>query len=75
MGHSLPARAIRTANDPANYGSAVRAAIKEVDPHLLVTEKQPVEAHVDHAQAGARFALILIGVFAIIAGVLAGVGL
>jgi predicted permease len=67
--------AIRTGNDPANYGSAVRAAIKEVDSHLLVTEMQPVESLVDHAQAGTRFALILIGVFAIIAGVLAGVGL
>jgi putative ABC transport system permease protein len=67
--------AIRTGNDPATYGSAVRAAVKEVDPHLLVTEMQPVEKLVSHAQAGTRFSLILIGVFAIIAGVLAGVGL
>jgi predicted permease len=67
--------AIRTSNDPASYGGAVRAAIKEVDPHLLVTEMQPVDALVDHAQAGTRFALILISTFAIIAAVLAGVGL
>ena len=67
--------AIRTGNDPTNYGNAVRAAIKEVDSHLLVTEMQPVEALVAHAQAGTRFALVLISVFAIIAGVLAGVGL
>jgi putative ABC transport system permease protein len=67
--------AIRTGNDPANYGSAVRAAIKEVDSHLLVSDMQPVEALVSHAQAGTRFALILISVFASIAGVLAGVGL
>jgi putative ABC transport system permease protein len=67
--------AIRTGNDPANYGSAVRAAIKEVDPHLLVTGMQPVETLVSHAQAGTRFALTLISVFGIIAGVLAGVGL
>ena len=67
--------AIRTGNDPANYGNAVRAAVKEVDSHLLVSEMQPVEALVSHAQAGTRFALILISVFAIIAGVLAGVGL
>jgi len=38
------------ANDPAGYGSAVRAAIKEVDAHLLVTEMQPVERG-HHAQA------------------------
>jgi predicted permease len=67
--------AIRTGNDPANYGSAVRSAIKQVDSRLLVSEMQPVEALVLHAQAGTRFALILISVFAIIAGVLAGVGL
>jgi putative ABC transport system permease protein len=67
--------AIRTGNDPGNYGNAVRAAVKEVDSHLLVTEMQPVEALVAHAQAGTRFALVLISVFAIIAGVLAGVGL
>jgi len=67
--------AIRTGNDPANYGSAVRAAIKEVNPQLLVSEMQPVETLVSHAQAGTRFALILISVFAVIAGVLAGFGL
>ncbi len=67
--------AIRTTNDPANYGSAIRAAVKEVDPRLLVTEMQPVDILVSHAQASTRFALILISVFALIAGVLAGVGL
>jgi predicted permease len=67
--------AIRTGNDPTNYGSAVRAAIKEVDSHLLVSEMQAVDTLVSHAQASTRFALILISVFAIIAGVLAGVGL
>jgi predicted permease len=66
---------IRTSNDPSSYGSAARAAIKEVDPHLLITEMQPVDALVDHAQASTRFALILISIFAVIAAVLAGVGL
>jgi putative ABC transport system permease protein len=67
--------AIRTGNDPTDYGNAVRAAVKEADSHLLVSEMQPVEALVSHAQADTRFSLILISVFAIIAGVLAGVGL
>jgi putative ABC transport system permease protein len=67
--------AIRTGNAPTNYGNAIRAAVKEVDSHLLVTEMQPVEVLVSHAQAGTRFSLILITVFAIIAGALAGVGL
>ena len=36
---------------------------------------QTADSLVAHAQAGIRFALVLISVFAIIAGVLAGVGL
>jgi len=67
--------ALRTGNDPANYGSAVRAAIGDVDRNLLVTEMQPVTSLINKAQAGTRFSLVLIGVFAVIAGVLAGVGL
>ena len=66
---------IRTGNDPTNYGSVIRNAIKEVDPHLLVTEIQPVESLIYKAQGGTRFSLLLIGVFAVIAGVMAGVGL
>lgn len=67
--------ALRTGNDPSNYGSAVRAAIAEVNPNLLVTQLQPATSLVEKAQAGTRFSLLLIGVFAVIAGVLAGVGL
>ena len=67
--------AIRTGSDPEQYANAVRAAIKDVDAKLLVTEMQPVEALVDKAQADTRFSLLLIGVFAVIAGVIAGVGL
>jgi putative ABC transport system permease protein len=67
--------AIRTDGDPAKYGSDIRAAMKGLDPHLLITEMQPVQTLVDHAQAGTRFSLLLIGVFAAIAALLAGVGL
>jgi putative ABC transport system permease protein len=67
--------ALRTGNDPANFGSAVRSAIAEVNPNLLVTRLQPATSLIEKAQAGTRFSLLLIGVFAVIAGVLAGVGL
>jgi putative ABC transport system permease protein len=63
------------AGDPASYGSDIRTAIKMFDSHLLITEMQPVETLVDQAQAGTRFSLLLIGVFAVIAGLLADVGL
>jgi putative ABC transport system permease protein len=66
---------IHTAGDPAKYASAVRAAIAKLDPHLLLTEMQPMDALVEHAQASTRFSLLLIGVFASVAALLAGVGL
>jgi putative ABC transport system permease protein len=67
--------AIRTAGDPANYGAAVRTAIASIDPHLIISDLQPMDVLVDKAQAGTRFSLLLIGVFAVIAALLAGVGL
>lgn len=67
--------AIRTGGEAAKYGSDIRAAIKAVDAHLLVTEMQPMETLLERAQAGTRFSLLLIGVFAAVAALLAGVGL
>lgn len=67
--------AVRVGSDPASYGSEIREAIKALNPHLLITEMQPVETLVDKAQAGTRFSLLLLGVFAVVAAVLASVGL
>src|SRR5436190_3494015 len=67
--------AIRTGSDAAKYGGDIRAAIKAVDSHLSITEMQPMETLMERAQAGTRFSLLLIGVFAVIAAVLASVGL
>ena len=67
--------ALRVTGDPAGYARQVRAAIKGVSPRLLITNLQSVDELVDHAQAQTTFSLLLIGVFAVIAGVLAGVGL
>jgi len=72
---SVDAWTIRTGNDPASYPNAIRGAIKEVDSHLLITQMQPVDALIDQAEAGTRFSLLLIAVFAAIAGMLAGIGL
>jgi putative ABC transport system permease protein len=67
--------AVRTSGDPTRIVPAVRAAVSELDPRLPVSEVQPMTALLDRAMAPTRFALVLIGVFAVIAGVLAGVGL
>ena len=76
VGHGAVARwAIRTAGDPAQYAGAVRAAIKKLGPHLMLTEMQPMDVLMDQARASTRFSLLLIGVFAVVAALLAGVGL
>jgi predicted permease len=67
--------AIRTRSNATSYQSEVRAAIKEVNPNLVVTEMEPIEGLVGHAQASTRFSLLLIAMFAVIAAVLAGGGL
>ena len=53
----------------------MRQAIKEIDPNLLVTELETADSAVDRAQAGTRFSLLLISVFAVVAVTLAGIGL
>jgi putative ABC transport system permease protein len=76
FGHGATAYwAMRTAGDPAKYGAAVRAAIAKIDRQLVIADLQPMDVLVDKAQAGTRFSLLLIGVFAVIAALLAGVGL
>ena len=67
--------AVRTAGDPSGIVSAVRAAVKEVDAQVPLAEVQPMTELVDRAMASTRFALALITVFAVIAAILAAVGL
>jgi len=76
FGHGAANRwAVRTTADPMTLGPAVRAAVKEVDAQVPVSELQPMTALVDRAMASTRFALALITVFAAIAVMLAAVGL
>src|SRR5438309_10426917 len=67
--------ALRTGTDPSKYANDVRAAIKAFDSHLLITDMQPMDVVMEKAEAGTRFTLLLIGVFAVIAALLAAVGL
>jgi len=53
----------------------VRAAIGEIDPKATLAEVQPMTDFVDRAMAPTRFAMLLFGIFAGVAVVLAGVGL
>jgi putative ABC transport system permease protein len=66
---------VRTAGDPAALGQAVRTAVTSLNPQYLVTEMHPLTDNVDNARSPTRFALVLIGIFATIAALLAAVGL
>ena len=67
--------ALRTSGDPGLLSGPAREEIKKINPQLLIIELQPMTALVEKSQSGTRFSLLLIGVFAVIAALLAGVGL
>jgi predicted permease len=67
--------ALRTSADPGNYTRAAREAVAKIDPHILFTQVFPMEHYLVESQASTRFSLLLIGVFATIAALLAAVGL
>jgi putative ABC transport system permease protein len=66
---------VRTVGDPARYAGAVRAEIGKADRQMVISKMQPMQALVDRDQAGTRFSLLLIAIFAAVAVLLAGVGL
>jgi putative ABC transport system permease protein len=67
--------ALRVTGNPADYENQVRAAIKDLSQRLLVANLQPADELVSLSQSQTKFSLLLIGIFAVVAGVLAGVGL
>jgi putative ABC transport system permease protein len=67
--------AVRTSGDPEAVAGAVRAALQQQDPRLLMTEPRTWQSYMDDYIAPTRFALILIGVFAAVAAILAMIGL
>jgi putative ABC transport system permease protein len=67
--------AVRTSPAPAQVAGAARAAISGVDRTLAVTEMETGDEILQGAQAQTRFSLLLLAVFALVAGTLTGVGL
>ena len=68
-------RHIALTGDPMALANNVRTIVKELDPLVAVPEIQPMTTLVDRAMARTRFAMVLIAVFAGIAGFLAAIGL
>jgi predicted permease len=76
LGHGAASQWIlRTNGNPGSLAAPVRAEMAKLDAQLLIAQMQPADVWVEHAQAGTRFQLLLIAVFAGIAVLLAAVGL
>ena len=65
---------IRTSDNPRDYERAVKAAIREIDPTQPVFHVQPLDDYLASSLAERRFAFRLIGLFGLLALVLAVVG-
>lgn len=66
---------VRTAMEPTSLAGAVRGAIQEVDPELPVFRVTTMQRIVADSMSQRRFAMTLLGVFAVVALILASVGL
>jgi predicted permease len=66
---------VRTAIPPGGLASAVRAALRPIDPNLPVTEFRTLQNLVDKAVSPRRFLVMLLGGFAVFALLLASLGI
>ncbi len=66
---------VRTAGDPKQSHATIRAALREIDPALPLAQWRTMEEILAESLAARRFNTALLSVFALIAGVLAAVGI
>jgi putative ABC transport system permease protein len=66
---------VKTAADPASLVPLVREQVEQMDPGVPVSDASTLASYVSDAMAQTRFMLALIGVFAVLALVLASLGL
>jgi putative ABC transport system permease protein len=65
---------VRSSGDPAALTSGIRAAVRFVDPDVPLYDMRSMEDIVSENTASRRLSVVLIGSFAVLALVLAGVG-
>lgn len=66
---------VRTSNDPADTGASIRNAVWSLDREIPVTDMRTMDQLISESTAPRRFNMVLVGGFAGIALVLAGIGL
>jgi predicted permease len=66
---------VRTSGDPASLTNSVTATVRSLDPGLPVYDARPMAARVADSLARRRFSMLLLGLFAGVALLLAVVGI
>jgi putative ABC transport system permease protein len=66
---------VRTRGDPLALARDARNVVWSIDPTVPITEVGPLERVLDRHVAGARYRTLLIGAFALLATLLAAVGI
>jgi putative ABC transport system permease protein len=70
-----PTFVVRTATEPSDLVPLIRSEIDELDPNIPISDLAMFESYVTDSMAETRFMLALIGLFAVLALVLASLGL
>jgi predicted permease len=65
----------RTSGDPVGLAPALRGAVREADPRIPVTELSTLESRIRHSLAAPEAGLLLLGLFGLVATLLAAVGI
>ncbi|HYV12313.1 MAG TPA: FtsX-like permease family protein, partial [Pyrinomonadaceae bacterium] len=66
---------VRTANDPASLAAALRQAVAEVDKDQPLYDVRTMDTLIARSVARQRFSMTLVGVFAVLAVLLAAIGI
>ena len=74
MGHYITL-VVRTSVDPAALAPVIESGIWQIDRNVTISDVQTMDAVVERANAGARFNMALLVVFATVATVLSAVGI
>jgi ABC-type antimicrobial peptide transport system permease subunit len=66
--------AIRTKSDPRQVADSLRSAVHQIDPELAVADIKQMDAVAGASLSTPRFTFVLVGMFAALAVLLAGIG-
>jgi predicted permease len=66
---------VRTKANPAALANSIRAAVRQIEPHAVVSDVIPMRRHIESQTAARRFQTWLLGSFAGLAMILSTVGI